>query len=83
MFDVIFAVWNLYKKEQDGENASGIYCEMPEDESHIEYYVNFLNSRGRQPVITEAQVTVNDPMSDPCMARHCVLQIGRVKTFRV
>lgn len=83
MFDTIFAVVDPYQKEKDSETAKGIYYETLEDEPQIEYYINFLNSRGRPPVVTNTRFTVNDPMSSPHLARRCVLQVGRVKKFSV
>lgn len=82
LFDAIFAVFDPYVREQDGETAKGIYYEMSEDEPQVEYYINFLNSRGKPPAVTGAQFTVNDPMTGSYMARRCVLQVGKVKTFR-
>ena len=81
LFDAIFAVFDPYVREQDGETDKGIYYEMAEDEPQVEYYINFLNSRGKPPVVTGAQFTVNDPMTGPHLARRCALQVGRVKTF--
>lgn len=82
LFDAIFAVFDPYTKEQEGKTVKGIYYEMLEDEPQVEYYINFLNSRGKPPAVTGAQFTVNDPMSCSYMARRCALQVGRVKMFR-
>lgn len=82
LFDTLYAVINPYARtKEEEETPKGIYYDSLEDEPQIEYYINFLNSRGREPLVSSACVTVNDPMPAETAARRCQIEVGRVHCF--
>ncbi|WP_338622784.1 hypothetical protein [Selenomonas sp. TAMA-11512] len=81
LFDTIYAVVNPYAQTKEGEMPKGIYYNSLEDEPQIEYYINFLNSRGREPLVSSACITVNDPMPQERGVRRCQIEVGRIHRF--
>ena len=81
MFDTVYAVINPYVPVREKETSKGIYYELLEDEPQIEYYINFLNSRGKEPYASKACVTVNDPMPKGAAARRAQIEVRRIRRF--
>ena len=78
LMDVLFSVLNPY-----AENNLGVYYQIGEDEPQVELHMNFIVNRGKQPAASSAQLTINDPNSNPKFARKCYAVCGRLKNFSV
>ena len=76
LMDVLCAFLNPY-----AENNAGIYYATGEDEPQVEFHLNFIANRGREPAVSGAKLTINDPNSNPKRSRKCFLRIGRLKNF--
>lgn len=86
LMDILFAVVNPYLRDRQGVcegrmYRSGVYYVSDDDGPTVEYYMNFLRNRRKIPAATEAQLTINDPNSDPNGARQCYAEAGRLKIF--
>ena len=76
LMDVLFTITNPYK-----DKNVGVYYTSGEDEPQIELHLNFIANRGKQPDVSGANLTVNDPNSNPRFARKCYASAGRLKNF--
>ena len=75
LMDEFFFKVDPYNQECGVHYASG------EDEPQIEYYLNYVANRGRQPAVSCVGLTINDPMSNPRFARKCLARAARIKSF--
>lgn len=87
LMDVLFAVVNPYVPDGQGKckgsmYAAGVWYTAGEDEPQIELHMNFIANRGRPPAASGAKLTVNDPNSDPKLARRCYAKAARLKSFQ-
>ena len=76
LMDKIFDAVNPYS-----ENNLGIYYAMGEDAPQVELHMNFIASRGKEPVVSDAALTINDPNNSRIRTRKCYASYGRLKTF--
>lgn len=76
LLDILFENFNPYK-----ENNLGVYYSSLEDEPQVELHMNFIATRGKQMVSSCANLTINDPNSNPNLARKCYVKVGRLKNF--
>lgn len=76
LMDIFFENFNPYK-----ENNLGVYYFSGEDEPQIELHMNFVATSGKQMVSSCANLTINDPNSNPNLARKCYVKVGRLKNF--
>ncbi len=86
LIDILFAVVNPYIKDRQGPcegpmYRSGVYFASAEDAPMVEYHMNFIHNRKKAPAATSAQLTINDPNSDPVGARRCYAECMRLKSF--
>ena len=75
LMDVLFNALNPYV-----ENNLGVYYASGEDEPQVELHLNFIANRGREPVVTKACLTINDPNIDKAV-RKCFVRVGRLTSF--
>ncbi|MBR6012402.1 MAG: peptide methionine sulfoxide reductase [Selenomonadaceae bacterium] len=76
LLDNLFENFSPYK-----ENNLGVYYFSREDEPQIELHMNFVATRGKQMVSSCANLTINDPNSNPNLARKCYVKVGKLKNF--
>jgi len=76
LMDELFAAVNPYV-----ENNSGVYYAMGEDAPQVELHMNFIANRGKESVGSNAEITINDPNSNPKRARKCYAMAGRLTNF--
>lgn len=76
LMDVLFNVLNPY-----ADKTLGVYYNSGEDEPQVELHLNFIANRGKEPVVSKACITVNDPNSNPKFARKCFAKVGRLTNF--
>jgi len=76
LMDVLFSVLNPY-----ADKTLGVYYNSGEDEPQVELHLNFIANRGREPVVSKACLTINDPNSNPRLARKCFVKVGRLINF--
>ena len=76
LMDELFAAINPYV-----ENNLGVYYAMSEDAPQVELHMNFVANRGKESVGSNAELTINDPNSNPKRARKCYVVFGRLKSF--
>ena len=76
LMDVLFTALNPYV-----ENNLGVYYSTGEDEPQVELHLNFIANRGKQPAVSSASLTINDPNSNPKFSRKCFVRIGRLTNF--
>ncbi len=86
LIDILFAVVNPYIKDRQGScegpmYRSGVYYVSAEDAPMVEYHMNFIRNRKKVPAATGAQLTINDPNSDPAGARQCYAECMRLRSF--
>ena len=74
LMDVLFNVLNPYADEN-----LGVYYATGEDEPQVELHLNFIANRGREPVVSKACLTINDPNSK--IIRKCLVKVGRLTNF--
>ena len=75
LMDVLFNVLNPY-----ADQNLGVYYNSGEDEPQVELHLNFIANRGREPVVSKACLTINDPHVDKPV-RKCYAQVGRLINF--
>ena len=75
LMDVLFNVLNPY-----ADKTLGVYYASGEDEPQVELHLNFIANRGKEPVVSKACLTINDPHVDKPV-RKCFAQVGRLTTF--
>ena len=78
LMDVVFNVLNPYI-----ENNLGVYYSSGEDEPQVDLHLNFIANRGKQPAVSNANLTINDPNSNPKFARKCYISAGRMTKFTI
>ena len=76
LMDVLFNVLNPY-----ADKTLGVYYSSGEDEPQVELHLNFIANRGKEPVVSKACLTINDPNSNPRRARKCFVKAGRLINF--
>ena len=76
LMDVLFNVLNPY-----ADKTLGVYYASGEDEPQVELHLNFIANRGKEPVVSKACLTINDPNSDSKRARKCFAKVGRLVNF--
>ena len=76
LMDVLFNVLNPY-----ADKNLGVYYSSGEDEPQVELHLNFIANRGKEPVVSKACLTINDPNSNPRRARKCFVKVGRLTSF--
>ena len=76
LMDELFAAIDPYV-----ENNLGVYYTMSEDAPQVELHMNFVANRGKESVGSNAELTINDPNSNPKRARKCYVVFGRLKSF--
>lgn len=76
LMDVLFNALNPYV-----ENNLGVYYASGEDEPQVELHVNFIANRGREPVVSKACLTINDPNTK--IVRKCFVRVGKLTNFVV
>ena len=76
LMDVLFNALNPYV-----ENNLGVYYASGEDEPQVELHLNFIANRGKQPAVSNARLTINDPNSNPKFSRKCFVRVGRLTSF--
>lgn len=74
LMDVLFNVLNPY-----ADKNSGVYYSSGEDEPQVELHLNFIANRGREPVVSKACLTINDPNNK--IVRKCFAKVGRLTSF--
>lgn len=75
LMDILFNVLNPY-----ADNNLGVYYSSGEDEPQVELHLNFIANRGREPVVSKACLTINDPHVDK-VVRRCLVKVGRLISF--
>ena len=75
LMDILFNVLNPY-----AENNLGVYYSSGEDEPQVELHLNFIANRGKEPVVSKACLTINDPHIDK-VVRKCYVKVGRLINF--
>ncbi len=76
LIDNFFAEFNPYV-----EKNLGVYYSSGEDAPQVELHMNFIANRGKQVAASSANLTINDPNSNPKLARKCYASAGRLKSF--
>lgn len=74
LMDVFFNVFNPYA------DKLGVYYNSGEDEPQVELHLNFIANRGKEPVVSKACLTINDPNIDK-IVRKCFVSVGRLINF--
>ena len=74
LMDVLFNVFNPY-----ADKSLGVYYNSGEDEPQVELHLNFIANRGREPVVSKACLTINDPNNKK--VRKCFVKVGRLTNF--
>ena len=75
LMDVLFNVLNPY-----ADKTLGVYYASGEDEPQVELHLNFIANRGKEPVVSKACLTINDPHVDKPV-RKCFVSVGRLISF--
>lgn len=74
LMDILFNVLNPY-----ADKNLGVFYSSVEDEPQVELHLNFIANRGREPVISKACLTINDPNNK--IVRKCFAKVGRLVKF--
>ena len=77
LMDILFGAVNPYS-----DKNSGVYYVSGEDEPQIELYLNFIANRNREPVVSRACLTINDPNIDKAV-RKCFVKVGRLVSYKL
>ncbi len=82
---IFFLVINPYTLNRQGNDVgpqyrTGIYYTAAEDEPMLEYYMNFMQQRGRGPAITGSDIIVNEE-PDPMRGRKIVTELLPLRNF--
>lgn len=77
LMDVLFNVLNPY-----ADKTLGVFYTSGEDEPQVELHLNFIANRGKEPVVSKACLTINDPNIDKPV-RKCFVRVGRLINFTV
>ena len=76
LIDNFFAEFSPYS-----EKNLGVYYLSGEDAPQVELHMNFVANRGKHVAASSANLTINDPNSNPKLARKCYAAAGRLKSF--
>ena len=76
LMDVLFNVLNPY-----ADKNLGVYYSSGEDEPQVELHLNFIANRGKEPVVSKACLTINDPNIEQKYSRKCFARVGRLTKF--
>ena len=76
LMDVLFAVVNPYVPDGQGnargeQYRAGVFYRDAEDEPQVQLHLNFIANRGKPAAVSGQGLTLNDPNSNPRLARHC------------
>ncbi|MBQ1613507.1 MAG: peptide-methionine (S)-S-oxide reductase [Selenomonas sp.] len=87
LLDMLFAVVNPYVPDGQGKARgtmyrAGVFYSSPEDEPQVQLHLNFIANRGKPPVVGTAGLTVNDPNSNPKLARKMCALAGPLQNFQ-
>ena len=87
LMDVLFAVVNPYVPDGQGEARgemyrAGVFYPSGEDEPQVQLHLNFIASRGKPSAVSEGGLTLNDPNSNPKLARHCYALAAPLQSFQ-
>lgn len=75
LMDILFNVLNPY-----ADKDLGIYYNSGEDEPQVELHLNFIANRGKEPVVSKACLTINNPNIDK-VVRKSFVKVGRLINF--
>lgn len=87
LMDLFFTVidphreWPVQRKSLCG--SAGVYYEDGEDQPLVEYHMNFIRNRGKPQAVTDAALTLNDPLERAAFARPCRAEAGLLEYFSV
>ena len=86
LMDVLFAVVNPYVPDGQGKARgemyrAGVFYADAEDKPQVELHLNFIANRGKPPAVSCIGLTMNDPNSNPKLARHCYCLAGELRAF--
>ena len=87
LMDVLFAVTDPFSKDGQGEARGpmyrcGVFYADAEDEPQVELHLNFIANRGKPPAVSCVGLTMNDPNSNPKLARRCHVAAAELKRFQ-
>jgi methionine-S-sulfoxide reductase len=87
LMDVLFAVVNPYVPDGQGkargeQYRAGVFYISGEDEPQVQLHLNFIANRGKPSAVAEGGLTLNDPNSNPKLARHCHALAEPLRSFR-
>lgn len=87
LMDVFFAVVNPYVPDGQGSARgemyrAGVFYADAEDEPQVELHLNFIANRGKPPAVSCIGITMNDPNSNPKLARHCYCLAKPLERFQ-
>lgn len=87
LMDVFFAVVNPYVTDGQGNARgemyrAGVFYADAEDEPQVELHLNFIANRGKPPAVSCIGITMNDPNSNPKLARHCYCMAKPLESFQ-
>ena len=87
LLDILFAVVNPYVPDGQGKARgpmyrAGVFYTSAEDEPQIQLHLNFIANRGKAPAVGNAQLTVNDPNSNPQLARKLYALAEKLQSFQ-
>ena len=87
LMDLLFAVVNPYVPDGQGKARgemyrAGVFYALAEDEPQVQLHMNFLANRGKAPTAGNAGLIVNDPNSNPKLARKLYALAEPIKSFQ-
>ena len=87
LLDILFAVVNPYVPDGQGKARgpmyrAGVFYTAAEDEPQIQLHLNFIANRGKAPAVGNAQLTVNDPNSNPQRTRKLYALAEKLQSFQ-
>lgn len=86
LLEVLFSVVNPYLADGQGtargkKYRAGVWYSSSEDLPQLEYYMHFLESRGKQDLATNSALTLNDPNSNPKARLKCQATLKKLNKF--
>ena len=87
LLDLLFGVVNPYVPDGQGKARgemyrAGVFYVSAEDEPQVQLHLNFIANRGKAPVVGNAGLTVNDPNSNPKLARKLCAIAAPLENFQ-
>ncbi len=87
LLDLLFGVVNPYVPDGQGKARgemyrAGVFYASAEDEPQVQLHLNFIANRGKAPVVGNAGLTVNDPNSNPKLARKLCAIAAPLENFQ-